>query len=172
VKRNRREAIDATLDALYDTLPPLECKGLCAESCGPIECSTRERERIAERGVRLPTMAEVVIRDRAGETLTCPALRDGRCSVYEVRPMICRIWGATAGLPCPHGCRPVRGARMLPDAVAYGLLDAALNVGGWPGGSPRAQAGQLREWAELHPEVVARFLADGHDADVRRAVRS
>ena len=38
----------AALDALYAELPHLECRGLCWHSCGPIDMSHTERDRIAE----------------------------------------------------------------------------------------------------------------------------
>lgn len=39
---------------------------------------------------------------------TCPYLTDGRCSIYDARPMICRMWGVARTMPCPHGCEPER----------------------------------------------------------------
>jgi Fe-S-cluster containining protein len=40
----------------------------------------------------------------------CPYLEDGRCSVYDVRPLVCRLWGLVdaPGLRCEHGCMPER----------------------------------------------------------------
>lgn len=39
----------------------------------------------------------------------CPALDFvGRCSVYEHRPMICRLWGLVEDMPCHYGCKPER----------------------------------------------------------------
>lgn len=41
--------------------------------------------------------------------MTCPMLSPtGKCTVYTVRPFICRLWGATPTLQCPHGCKPER----------------------------------------------------------------
>src|SRR2546429_6087610 len=42
-------------------------------------------------------------------TLFRSMLRNGRCTVYEVRPMICRLWGMVEGMQCPHGCVPEGG---------------------------------------------------------------
>lgn len=33
---------------------------------------------------------------------------DGRCSVYVVRPLLCRLWGMVDKMRCPHGCVPSR----------------------------------------------------------------
>jgi hypothetical protein len=35
---------------------------------------------------------------------SCELLVDGRCSIYQDRPLICRLYGVAEGLPCPHGC--------------------------------------------------------------------
>lgn len=171
MKRSARLRVDAALDALYGRVPELDCRGLCYSSCGPIECSERERGRLAEAGVALPTLAEYLAQDRAGQTITCPALALGRCTAYEVRPMLCRIWGAADGLPCPHGCRPLDGGRLLTDAEAYELLGDSLAVGGLPGGlDPATTGATMRAWIEEHPAEVDAIQAHGRAADRRRAV--
>jgi hypothetical protein len=57
----------------------------------------------------------------------CPALSlVGRCTVYEVRPMLCRLWGAVEGMRCDRGCLPVGG--LLSDVEGGRLLRASLGV--------------------------------------------
>lgn len=92
--RRRRER----LDALYTELPKLECAGRCSRSCGPIGMSRVEWQR----------MCKTAGEERKATTLTCPLLEDDRCSVYAVRPMICRLWGLVITMPCPWGCIPDR----------------------------------------------------------------
>ena len=113
------------LEALYAALPALSCRGLCAHSCSRhVDASTVERSRIAATGVDLgaPTPDGV-----------CPALSravvaTGVCTVHAIRPMVCRLWGAAASMPCPHGCVPDGG--LLDDASAMGMLAASLDAGG------------------------------------------
>lgn len=93
-RRERRN-----LDALYADLPTLDCQGKCAESCGPIAMSRVEWERIVER---------VGYEPQAREDLTCPLLDGERCTVYDIRPTICRLWGMVESMPCSWGCRPTR----------------------------------------------------------------
>lgn len=97
---SRRES-EKALDALYAELPRLDCQGRCQESCGPILMSRIEWQRIQRRtGQRAPKL-------RAD--LTCPFLSAvGRCTVYGVRPMICRLWGLVPSMPCVFGCQPER----------------------------------------------------------------
>lgn len=40
------------------------------------------------------------------DTLTCNFLHNDKCSIYEDRPLICRLWGAVKQMRCPHGCKP------------------------------------------------------------------
>lgn len=122
-RRPNKVNVNRLLDELYTELPELECKGMCQECCGPIDMSEAERERIAQRGVRIDPM-----RTRPG-TMDCPALTAlGACSVYEVRPMICRLWGSTRSMPCPHGCRPK--PNYLSETAALDLLCRSLILGG------------------------------------------
>jgi len=44
--------------------------------------------------------------DAALNALNCVHLGDGGCQVYEDRPVICRLFGTTPALLCPHGRRP------------------------------------------------------------------
>ena len=47
---------------------------------------------------------------------TCCLLNkeNGECKVYNIRPMICRLWGLVEMMKCPHGC--------VPDKVLNNLL--------------------------------------------------
>ena len=88
---------NSAIKRVYRSLPNVNCKGLCAESCGPILYSEAEAKRMRERGVTPPTW---------DDTATCTALKNNRCSIYENRPFICRLFGATKALRCKHGCAP------------------------------------------------------------------
>lgn len=56
---------------------------------------------------------------------TCPMLVNGLCSVYESRPALCRLWGLTKSMRCPH-CDP---ERFLTDIEAYAFLDEVRRIG-------------------------------------------
>lgn len=110
----------AKLNDLYDRLPAVQCKGLCVDSCGPIDMSVRERQDIE---------AAAGHSCRTGEDGLCNMLGDdGRCTVYDLRPMICRMWGAVESMPCMFGCVPEGG--LMPDDEAYPLIAASLEAGG------------------------------------------
>lgn len=109
------------MEELYEQLPTIQCRGKCQHSCGPIDMSNVERDRIRSRGVEIPRLSG-----------TCPALTFlGGCRVYDIRPMICRLWGLVEPMACPHGCMPEGG--WLDNATGLELLARAMEIGGRPG---------------------------------------
>lgn len=119
------------LDSLYAQIPQLDCKRLCQQSCGPIVMSRLEWDRVVERRHGLPVYADREHR----RTLTCPYLNEasGACTVYPVRPLICRLWGVVKAMRCPFGCRP---EHWLSDKQARKLLRAVQRLSGEPERSP------------------------------------
>jgi Fe-S-cluster containining protein len=100
MNRKKRQKIERKLEEFYKSLPTVNCKGLCQESCGPIAMTEFEYDRLMEKAKNPLTISD--------DDGTCSMLKDGRCSVYEVRPLICRLWGLTKEMECPHGCVPTR----------------------------------------------------------------
>lgn len=126
----RRAAVDASLEALYAQVPDAGCKGLCADACGPIGMSAREQQRLAEAGHHVPQPEDALRSLGLFGDFNCPALVDGRCTAYDVRPMICRLYGAADDLRCEHGCTPDGGP--LPAEQARRLLRLSVETGGRP----------------------------------------
>lgn len=90
-----RSRFDARVDSL-------RCKGLCVECCELVPYPERIRDLYPE--LDLPgTALQVYVRTLEGKK-PCPFLKDARCSIYEIRPAICRLWGNTERLRCPFGC--------------------------------------------------------------------
>lgn len=121
MSRKTHHALYAKLDALYQQLPTIACKGLCSEACGPIVMSMAEAERLkkADQWRRQPAI-------RAD--LTCVYLTERqRCSVYPVRPLICRAWGLVKRMSCMHGCVP---SRWLSDLEFVEIAKAIERIGG------------------------------------------
>lgn len=146
------------LEVLYASLPALECRGLCEASClTHVDASEAERARLRRRhGLEL---------DAPTVDGTCPALSRtlgrGRCSVHADRPMICRIWGSAAALPCPHGCTPTGGH--LDDRATLQLLADSLAAGGHRDGG-LADVLHLVMDDPVAAALVARMLRGDHIA--------
>lgn len=124
--RPRREA-DAALQAVYDQIPAIpDCTGQCWISCGPIDMTSRERQRIRARGYRISQPDKAAM---SADTFWCEALTgDKRCAVYEMRPFVCRIWGAVEDMKCPFGCVPEGG--WLSSERGWELMAAVREIGG------------------------------------------
>lgn len=134
------EEQDEALEGLYRLVPDIPgCKGLCHNSCTSIEMSARERDRLAENGIVL-TPHDVAQRKltETGTPHRCEALdADNRCTIYDKRPMICRLFGTTqvhvgegfGFLNCEFGCAP---ERPLTENEALELLDGSMKIGGFP----------------------------------------
>ncbi len=82
-------------------LPPMRCDAGCGECCGVIPVTETEYRRV-ERFAREHGIVPVD-HGAAGDKLTCPFYQGGTCAVYEVRPVICRVFGHAADLPCARG---------------------------------------------------------------------
>ena len=121
-----RSQMDAELQKLYDRIPVIpDCDGRCWTSCGPIGMSDREQQRIRQAGYKITPYRQAMA---MVERFWCEALTEGRrCAVYELRPIICRLWGAVEGLPCVYGCVPEGG--WLSDAEGYRLIAESRRVG-------------------------------------------
>jgi hypothetical protein len=157
------------LQALYDELPTVACKGLCWNSCGPIDMSDAERSRIVDLGVEIqvftPERAAAWAADAKGE-LYCSALsfnaHEGGmgCTVYEARPLICRLWGVGVGdLACPYGCE-VTGR--LDNAEANRFIMRSMKIGGRAEFGDMEAAEQMMDALMADPEhrvLMERFMA-------------
>ena len=121
VRRIRLPAVNLNaLDRLYAGLPRVECKKLCQGCCGPVPMTAVEGDRIA---VRIGRRHEVV----RGHSLDCGLLTDGGlCSVYDIRPLVCRVWGLVREMACPHGCVP---ERWLSDGEVRELIGKQIEAG-------------------------------------------
>ena len=107
------------LQELYAKLPTIECKGECADICQTVLImSVKERQIIESKYGRVTC-------DEEG---WCKMLKDGRCIAHEVKPMICRLWGLTEDMKCPHGCKP--SPRYLTEREGARFMWHADRIGG------------------------------------------
>ncbi len=88
-----------TIRTLRQQIPTFECVPGCHDCCGPVTTSPEEMSRLPRK-----THAE---QDAAMDALDCVHLGPNGCTVYDERPLICRLFGTTQTLPCPNGRRPV-----------------------------------------------------------------
>lgn len=79
-------------------IPSFECVPGCHDCCGPVTTSSEEMSRLPRK-----TPAE---QEAALNELNCVHLGPHGCTVYDERPLICRLFGTTKTLPCPNDRRP------------------------------------------------------------------
>jgi Fe-S-cluster containining protein len=106
-QKKRRTQTYQQLDLLRERIPTIQCKRLCQYACRSVPIAFVEYQRLKER-VGLARLLQLNDTDQH----RCPLLtEDGKCSVYDIRPFICHIWG-TVDMPsmvCPFGCEPENG---------------------------------------------------------------
>lgn len=105
----------------------------CGECCGAIPANDAEIQAIRNYLDKHPDIRALAVR-QSGRVLDCP-FRDKekrRCSIYPVRPMICRLCGVSQGMQCKYGnSMEIDGYRFL---TAHSLDEVTLlNYENWEG---------------------------------------
>ena len=122
----------AKIDALLSGLPTFQCKEGCADCCGPVELSRLEYMRcIQVSGRTAEDVGQQMQNNLKQGIYACPLLdtKTNRCTVYDVRPAICRLFGVVKNqLICPHGYAPESSA-LLSDERAREILRKVEELG-------------------------------------------
>lgn len=109
------------LQTIYSRVPRVKCKGLCDKiSCTELALSVDEVKNLHKESGEVTKMRDGL----------CNHLKDGRCKVYGDRPVVCRLWGVTESMRCPHGCE---AERILSDGEARKIVNDVfkLSDGKW-----------------------------------------
>jgi Fe-S-cluster containining protein len=94
---------------LYEKIPSSVCDGHCSKCCtNMIQFAPSEEEKMG--GYKWDGV--------------CSHLKDGKCSIYENRPLICRIYGVSEMFIC-EGCKPVR---TLTEEETLGIIHEYVRV--------------------------------------------
>ncbi|GAB3252198.1 YkgJ family cysteine cluster protein [Chitinimonas naiadis] len=100
-----------TIRFLRNHIPSFECVPGCHDCCGPVTTSSEEMSRLPRK-----TAAE---QEAALRNLSCPHLGECGCQVYAERPLICRLFGTTPRLACPHGRGPAQAVDTEIEQAVY-----------------------------------------------------
>lgn len=117
-----------TFEDIWMMIPDSGCIGACQEACTAIGMSKAEHAMLAEVMYGFPFSDQMSNDLQYDRTYRCPALQGGRCTVYDIRPTVCRLWGSSDEVPCPWGCVP-KGGR-LSVSEARSLFQISLEIGG------------------------------------------
>lgn len=79
-------------------LPIMQCDDNCGRCCGVAPCKDGEVERI-----KAYAAAHGIVPLKQG--IKCPFYQGGRCAIYPVRPLVCKLFGHGdhPALTCPLG---------------------------------------------------------------------
>lgn len=112
------------LARIYSRVPNANCTGQCINSCYNVPAFRQEPIVALTDPKHIQPVGEhlVILTERDGK---CPHLIDGRCSQYENRPLVCRLYGSSVPLPCPFDCKP---DRLLSKAEADSIKKTAGNL--------------------------------------------
>ena len=121
----------ASLRSLYDQVPKFTCKDGCTACCGAVPFSRAEKKLLVDSGQWEVARHKALTTDRrpTGSPL-CPfASSEKGCEIYELRPLLCRLFGAVSDpiLKCPHNCGP---ATMLDSETARKIFKKWLLASG------------------------------------------
>jgi len=97
-----------------ERIPAFACKAGCHDCCGPVTASAEELSNLP---VKSDQQHEQALAD-----LNCAYLGENGCEVYEERPLICRLFGTTESLPCPHQKRPEKLLNKKTEARIHNFL--------------------------------------------------
>ena len=112
--------------AIYARIPKINCQRKCHAFCGPIVQLGGYTEAERPEVERALDIANIAPREGASGLL-CQALTEGDCAIYESRPAICRLWGVSEDMPCPHGCE---AERILTKAESDAILNELSAITG------------------------------------------
>ena len=94
------DTIKKNLEKIYKKIPNFDCKH-CHECCGPIVWFKSEefliKEYLQKNKLERITWTK---KEFENNNMKCPYLKDNRCVIYPVRPIVCRLQGNISELPC------------------------------------------------------------------------
>jgi Fe-S-cluster containining protein len=137
------------LEKLYAQIPKMECISGCHDCCGPVYGSREELKKAPLLSETYDSKLDFMIEHgvHCDSCLSCPYVTASGCGIYDDRPLICRLYGATedSALQCPHGRAPERKLTLLETRQIwreYAKLDLGV-------ANPRS-----REWVGVIPESM------------------
>lgn len=115
--------IKEKLNSIYSKVPDFQCKEGCWDCCGPIHWSPAE-DVVIDDWLKQHGRKQRFINSVA-DFLRCPYLdADDKCTIYEVRPIVCRLSGVVPEMPCEYGSPK----RMLSSKEGSEIFRAIIKV--------------------------------------------
>jgi Fe-S-cluster containining protein len=122
---------------LWRDVPHVQCKGLCQGACTNVPLMPVEAIYLIEKHAANPLPAwhgfgyKATMMPTLGINGPCEFLREGRCSIYDDRPAVCREYGhKVLTLDCGHDCQPSRPFTNEAASAIMLLMSYVLDIQG------------------------------------------
>lgn len=93
------------IEDLYNLVPDVACTPGCIECCRNFGVPSRTKVEDQRLKAFLRASGRELGEARGN---TCPYVSEKGCTVYPVRPLICRLFGTSPNYMCHMGVMPVR----------------------------------------------------------------
>jgi len=93
------------IEDLYSLLPEISCPGGCISCCRRFGVPSQTKIETARIRRFLMTAGRPVGQARGTR---CPYVSSRGCTIYPVRPFICRLYGVAPDYLCQESVRPLR----------------------------------------------------------------
>ena len=117
------------LEAIYAQIPEVTCTH-CHHCCGPLIWFKPEeiniRRFLQENNMKYLTKSS---EEFVQQGMQCPYIKNDRCSIYPVRPIVCRLQGNTPELPCTQNVNTVIPKQIL-DKIKQEMDSLVRETGG------------------------------------------
>ena len=93
------------LDDLYAMIPEVGCPEGCVACCVNFGVPSRTEEEDRRIKAYLESQGRTI---GTAQGTRCPYVTANGCSIYPVRPFICRLYGASPNYRCRLGVQPIQ----------------------------------------------------------------
>ncbi len=93
------------LEDLYELIPDFICTAGCHTCCQDFGVPSRTQAEDKRIKVFLKKKS---MQSGKAQGNTCPYLNESGCSIYPVRPLICRLYGTSVNYRCIKNVAPIR----------------------------------------------------------------
>lgn len=96
----------------------------CGSCCGPVPIGKKEATKIQKFvDKNKPSFNKTI------DSLSCKFRVNGKCSIYPVRPTLCKLFGVTQGMECINGnSENINGFKYLDLKEFIGLLNDVIKI--------------------------------------------
>ncbi len=118
------------LENIYSRIPAFDCKH-CSECSGPILWFEPEeifiRKYLGDNNIKRVVWTK---EEFEKNDMKCPYLKDHRCSIYPVRPLVCRLQGVVPDLLCKKNKKQKNISKQELDIILEEFKKLILDIDG------------------------------------------